>query len=355
MRATASRVEVVGYDEDLLHQAAELRASEFGGTLRANHDYLLWKYGRNPYLDPPVVQFALRGASVVGMRGSIGTCWEARGARYVVPQGADLVVREDSRGQGIAADLQRAGRAELAARGLAYTITLSANAKGAATAVAGGWRRVAALDCLEWRKSPPDTWRALATRGRRGVTRLGRRALSPSRSAPDPFTRLDAALADRLSPVRRASPARLAGIAQRGPSGARLRHVRDETYFAWRLSNPLARYRALAAPDAYAVLGWDGREDHVHLVDWGADEVSALHPVARLVLELVGAARVWSASLDDPLRSAVGRLGHVRPVLDPSATFLVRSTEADSCFELAGLVLDEPSSWELRPLDSDAF
>jgi GNAT superfamily N-acetyltransferase len=353
----AGRVEIVGFDDELLGQAALLRSSEWGGTSRANSDYLVWKYLRNPYLDPPVLQFALRAGRVVGMRGSIGACWESAGVRYMIPSGGDLVVDRGQRGRGIAGAMQRAALAELADRGIGASISLSANRLGAASAASGGWVPVAGLEVVEWERTAPSYTHRLASVGIDETFRLVRRMRVPvSRRRVSPFRELDVAIARRRHRLRRAAPAELAAIAALEGSSPRLRHVRDEEYFSWRLSNPLAHYRALASSDAYVVLHWDGERTFANLVDWRSRDRSALDALGGEILEHVQGLRMWSTSLDDALWDVVGAVGQLTESTDPSAAFVVRTTDVDRCdLEHAGATLTDAACWDIRMLDSDAF
>ncbi len=356
-RVASSRVEIVGFDAELLEQAALLRANEWGGATRVNSDYLVWKYVRNPYIDPPVVQFALRAGHVVGMRGSIGACWESDGARHVIPLGGDLLVERSMRRRGIAGAMQRAAVAELAARGIEASISLSANRYGAASAASSGWVPFAKLDLVEWvaPTAPASHARRLVSRGIDETSRLAHRIrlpLSPRRVSP--FRELDVAIESNPNGLRRASPRGLAAIAALEAPSPRLRHVRDEEYFSWRLANPLAHYRALASSAAYVVLQWDGYGSFASLVDWRSLESSALDALQREVLGHVRGLRVWSASLDDTLGRVVDA-GQLTESTNSSATFMVRSTGSDERDLESAVALASAAGWDIRMLDSDAF
>jgi hypothetical protein len=65
---------------------------------------------------------------------------------------------------------------------------------------------------------------------------------------------------------------------------------------------------------------------------------------------------MWSTSLDDALWDVVGAVGQLTESTDPSAAFVVRTTDVDRCdLEHAGATLTDAACWDIRMLDSDAF
>lgn len=177
------------------------------------------------------------------MRASMGTCWEAGGGRHVIPHGGDLVVHPRFRRQGISRVMLGAGAEEMRARGFDCSISLSAGQMGAPSALASEWRAVAELGVYESGSTPPPTiGRRLGRRLRAAATRT--RIVHPAGFAEAaPFAELESGIEHDLA-VRSTAPAsKLAEIAARAAQDDRLRHVRDEAYFEWRLANPLSTYR----------------------------------------------------------------------------------------------------------------
>ncbi len=348
-----SEVAIVGFDADLLEEAALLRAAVWGGTPEINGAYLSWKYLRNPYIAEPLVHFAVHAGAVIGMRGSMGTCWELHGRRHVLPHGGDVVVDPRFRRRGIALEMQRAYLEELSRKGLKATISLSTGGMGTPTSVAGGWQVVARLDVLECpgTRLPPRARRV----GRRAAARLAALTGVGRGSPPvNPLASLDDEVGGAIRVVETVAVEELAAIAARVAPSTRLRHVRDAEYFGWRLADPLHRYRALVSQDAYLVLEWSGKG--VNVADWRADDARALSQLFGVAVAQLGKVRMWAASVDAELMNTLARFGRLSYDPGPSASFVFRTTAGDPRDAyLGGLDLNEPTSWDLRMLDSDEY
>jgi hypothetical protein len=159
-------------------------------------------------------------------------------------------------------------------------------------------------------------------------------------------------------------------VADRGSDG-RLRHVRDETFFAWRFRNPLCRYRFLfletedADLEGYLVLQTAVRRNRneVRLVDWEARTPAGRETLLRTVVERLkpAEAAVWSATLPSEVKELLTRAGF-EPVhrgaeeLRPSILAkLVREDAHETDWKVAGRSLLDLASWDLRMIDSDNF
>lgn len=343
-------VEIVGFKPELLDKAAELRTAVFGGTTELNRDYLAWKYSHNPYLVDPIICFAVSADRVVGMYGGMGSCWELCGSRHIFSHGAELMVDSRLRGQGIARRLQHGYITQLRARGIGFAFSLSGGSVGTSTMVAGGWRLLTMLETLERRTE------------RRGVLAkvVGRtRALLPHGhrgGGPDP---LAAVTSDDDSGVRLLgadAANRLAEIASRASPSDRLRHVRDEEYFCWRLRNPLNRYRVLASDDAYLILQWSGQGTRVNLLDWRGADARSVSSVFRVGLRGLTNVSVWRISLDPELRALLEGSGFRQPAHRQFASFTMNAVTGDiRDARLGATSLSDPEHWELRMLDSDMY
>ena len=258
--AGSDEVEIVGFDAELLDRAADLRSRVWGDTTEVNRDYLAWKYTRNPYFVEPLVQFATCADDVVGMYGSMGTCWELHGDRHVLGHGGDVVVDPRFRRRGLARRLQQAYIAAMRARGLGFAFSFSTGSMGTPTMVAGGWQVVAVLDTLDCAIGPPR----VVARGHRLIRRMRRT------SRVDPLSTVTGDEDGHVELLDIDASDRLARIASLAPTSERLRHVRDEEYFRWRLANPLHRYRVLASQNSFVILESSGPGSRVNLVDWSA-------------------------------------------------------------------------------------
>lgn len=340
----------MGFDAALLDRAADVRTRVWGATTEVNRDYLVWKYTRNPYFAEPLVQFAVYEDDVVGMYGSMGTCWELRGDRYVLGHGGDFLVDPRFRRQGVARRLQQAYIAALRARGLGIAFSFSGGSMGTATAVAGGWHVVAMLDALEWAKG---RWPLVVAQASRRGHRLIRRMRTP---AVNPLSTVTGTEDGQVELLGRDGFDRMARVASLAPTTERLRHVRDDEYFRWRLANPLSRYRVLASQNSYVVLQSSKPGSQVNLVDWRAVDAPSLASVLSVALRQIRSLRVWGFSVDPELRSVLESFGSVVAVRGPSPSFTMRAvTDDPQGAYLAGLKLNEPLSWEPRMLDSDEF
>jgi GNAT superfamily N-acetyltransferase len=360
----AHEVDIVGFDSQLLDRAAELHTTLHGGTAELNRDYLVWKYLRNPYLPNPLVHFAMRSGELVGMYGTMGTCWELCGNRHVLAYGCELGVDPRYQRQGIGRQLQHAHIAELRARGLGIAFSLSGGATGTSAQVAGGWHVVAMLDELEClhetgrssvihritQRSHGLVGRILSRRSRFLIQRT-LQSLSV-----DPLSAFNGHEDEHVEVLAVDAFERLADIAALVPPTRQMRHVRDAEYFRWRLGNPRFRYRALASESAYVIVQWNLTGRRVSLVDWRASDTQALARVMSVALRRVGAARVWALSLDPGPRSILESLGSLSDAVGSSTSFTIHDvTDDHRGAHLCGLNLADAGSWELRMLDSDSY
>jgi hypothetical protein len=273
-------VEIVGFDPSLLERAAGLRTDVFGGTTGLNREYFAWKYERNPYLVDPLVHFAVSTDGVVGMRASMGTCWEVHGVRYLLPHGGDVLVDARFRRQGILRRMQHAYLSDLEARGFGIAFSLSGGTMGTPAMVAGGWNVLTLFETLEY------TTAEQASRAERGYDRSRALVRRVVRARPvNPLSRVTALEDDGVEVLAGDAFDKIVGLAGRPEPGERLRHVRDAEYFRWRLGNPLSRYCVLASRGAYVILQWGGgSESAVNLVDWHAASPEALVRVLTAAL-----------------------------------------------------------------------
>jgi GNAT superfamily N-acetyltransferase len=358
-------VDIVGFDPELLDCAAELYTTLHGGTAELNHDYLVWKYTRNPYLANPLVHFAMRSGELVGMYGTMGTCWELRGNRHMLAYGCELGVDPRFQRQGIARQLQRVHIDELRARGLGIAFSLSGGPIGTSAQVAGGWHVVAMLDELEClhetgRRSPvfnrvTQRSRSLAGRILSQRSRFLVQRILQSRSV-NPLSALNGDEDERVEVLAVDAFDRLADIAALVPPTTQMRHVRDAEYFRWRLGNPRFHYRALASENAYVILQWNPTGRRVNLVDWRASDTQALARVTNVTLRQIGVARAWASSLDPEFRSILDSLGSLSDVGGSPSSFTMHDvTDDHRGAHLSGLNLAEAGSWEIRMLDSDSY
>ena len=341
------------YRPELHAQVLDLQTHLWHPDRAVNAAYFEWKYERNPYLSEPLIHLACRDGEVVAMRGFFGGRWEAGRPRRVVdvPCAGDLVVAPAHRRRGLVPRLMTFAHADLAARGHVLAFNLSAGRATFLASLRTGWRTTPSLELLHHRIEPaPETVR---------VDPPG-----------DPFAALDAAAdasSGALEVAVTARPRAMAALVARRPRDGRVRHVRDERYFAWRFGNPLSRYRFLywhgRRLEGYLVLRASVRDGRISLVDWEADSVRARAALLEAALEWgrFPLVRAWGATLDAPGRELLDRHGfHPAASLGQARahtrTVLVRSFGArrPGAWTLAGRRLLHLASWDLRLLYSDA-
>lgn len=353
------------YDPSDAAAVAELHTHILGRDLAANGAYREWKYDDNPYLQPPLIYLARHRGRVVGMRGMYGGRWEAEGETLVVPCGGDFVILPDHRNRGLFGKIMDTAMDDLARRGYPYAFSLSASPVTLLGSRRMGWQPIGSLGRVRRGRTtrPADSHRL--RRLARRMTRRARRALGPA--APSPFTTLDRS--DTGTSVRVSDcplPQPMANLVDGLPQDGRIRHVRDQTFFAWRFANPLRSYRFLFAYgrelDGYLVLGTTPR-GAVAIVDWEARDE---HVRRRLLETALGAGAfptisTWSLGLVPETRRLLRLLGfeddRTSGVAETAPTILVRDTghDGDRPWHLGGRVLTDASDWDPRMIYSDAY
>jgi hypothetical protein len=349
----AGGVEIVPYAPELLPDLAQLAVHLLGPDVGANAAYLRWKHVDNPYLDGPCMAVAMHGERPVGMAGAVGARWQlgAGPSTLSAPCATTTVIHPDHRARGLLPALKGSVDEQLAAAGHRVELSTSAARAVQLSLRTAGWRLVGRFEWFRWRRSP--------TAGDRVRRRLagGRRRPVAGRG---PFALLDAARLPRgvtVSP--RAAPDALAALAARGAGGGPLRHVRDETYFAWRFANPRADYRFVRADDAYLVLRArsTGRA-MVTVADWAGDAARVAELLRHSLRSGVEVARVLALSLDAGDRRVLDEAGFTPFAPDDrdqsTRALLVRTLGGDpEALDLDGASLLDPATYGLRPLDLD--
>jgi hypothetical protein len=268
--------EIVPYAPRFDAQIAELQTHLWCRDPARNAAYFHWKYGENPYFPEPLIRLATWRGRVVGMRGMIGTLWQVDGAdsAHLFPHGDDLVIAPEHRNRRLVSEIMRSLLAEASRRGFPFALSLSAGAVTFVASLAAGWRSAGSFQPVRLKAPPP---RRLARRVP-GVARLER--WLRVRPARDPFARLDRE-GSRTGPVSLSAdprPDAMAALVARLPWDGRIRHVRDATYFAWRLRNPFREYRFIFAGgeelEGYLVLHHSRADradaERVWIADWEA-------------------------------------------------------------------------------------
>jgi len=286
---------VVPYSADLEKATASLHADLIHRSPGFSRSYLRWKYRENPFISSPLVFLVLRGREVVGMRGMFGTAWtlDAGGEPVVLPHADDLVVRADHRNRGLFVLLHRALVRAARDQGYRALLSLSGGEVTQDLQLAAGWKTVGTLKRIyrvppRRGKKPPDPSGAAIPRIpggyriRRVALRLGVGShFLPSGQAVDRvLTRMTSPENPHILPSATPDHGAMAALAESG-GGNRVRSVRSEPFFRWRLSNPDRRYRCLYWRDSrlrgYLVLAWAWRDpERVIIADYAVEEESVL-------------------------------------------------------------------------------
>jgi GNAT superfamily N-acetyltransferase len=344
--------EIVPYRPEFKRQVVELQAHLWGPDLAVNAAHLEWKYERNPYVETPLIYLALHRGQVVGMRGLYGAQWQIGQPcqKWFGLCAGDLVIAPEHRNHGLFTQIMRAAFNDAAGRGHAFIFNLSAGRVTYLGSLAMGWRGIGRLQTMR----------------RRG----------DAGSAEESFQRLDRYGARRwrvagthLSVGQAPRPEAMADLVERLGSNGRIRHVRDQQYFAWRFQNPLSVYRFLfweeGRLEGYLVMRRSVYADRprVDIADWEAtnDHIRADLLKAAIQWGHFQDLTIWSATLLDEAQTVLRHHGFTPvhaagPIARDLPTVLVRPADdgrLEADWVLADRRLLDVENWDLRMIYSD--
>jgi hypothetical protein len=163
----------------------------------------------------------------------------------------------------------------------------------------------------------------------------------------------------------------MAQLVQRIGYGPRIRHVRDEPYFAWRYQDSLSAYRFLfrrnGGLQGYLVLQTSlyRAPNRVNIVDCEAtsDAVRADLLDAAIGLGRFDRLNIWSATLSDPQRAMLHDRNFIRAdtgsdILRQRPTVLIRPVRKqanETDWQIGDRSLLDLANWDLRMIDSDGY
>jgi hypothetical protein len=377
-RADQVAIETACYSPELRRSVIDLQRLLWSSDPALNDAYFAWKYESNPYIGEPLFQLAYRGRELVGVRGTCGTAWQAGAGDtpIVVPYPDDFVIAPHARNSGVFREIMRASIADLASRGHAYVLNLSAGRVTAFGSLQAGWRRVFGMAPFVRRSSSGEIRRGLRRRvaARRFLWRLEEAPAMWSRRERHPFAQLDrrgSSAEDAGDPVRlrrSPEPGRMAALVSCLAHDGRLRHVRDERYLTWRYANPVSEYRFLLwgeePLEGYLVLQ-RYRTGHpspgrVNVVDWEAASDRVLHGLLSRAVAWGDCPTLvcWTATLPAARLAALDAFEfRSEPVNGHHETsLLVRCTDERPAeeWQLGDRPLLDPASWDLRMVYSMA-
>jgi len=371
-------LEVSRYDARSKAEVVELLRLLVSPDADTTRRYLEWKYEDNPIIREPVLYLVRSGGTLVGMRGLLGTRWEAgtNQPSVVIPYPDDHVVAESHRKSGVAGLLMRTVLEDASARGYPFLCNLSAGLTTALTSLAAGWKRVKTMDQVERLTEPGPVWRSLSPLVAQSekLMRLSyHRGWTPSALAA--FMRLDRVgggsgtrSGSRIVVKTSAPSAEMAGLVDRIGHDGRIRHVRDVAWLDWRYRHPVHEYRFLCHESGGTMDGYlvvmryqHGRyKGRAHIVDWeAADEVVAAALLDSAVrwgeFPVLSA---WSATLNPSRRRLLDEHGfapgdHERRSRGIPALLLIAPGKPDG----GGWMLNEcpmldQEQWDLRMIYS---
>ena len=313
--------EVVKYTPEFKDHVAKLIRHLQSPDVTLNAEYLDWKYGRNPYVDSRLIYVALHRGQVVGMRGIWGAKWQIGHPcqTLVAPCAGDLVIDPAHRNHGVYTKIMKAALKDLAAREYTYVFNLSANPVNYLGSLMAGWRSAGALQTARWRSKQGTTYRLL----HRYISRLSVLSSGKNRG---PFYSLDRNGVlhrgegdSHVNVERNPRLEVMAELVERIGNDGRIRHVRDQQYFAWRFQSPLSAYRFLywqgARLEGYLVLRTSVYPhrfgEGVSIVDWEATNLQIRADLlqAAVLWGNFSQLTIWSETLPVEVKRVLQRTG----------------------------------------------
>ncbi len=364
--------EIVRYCAAFKSQVVKLQTHLWGTDLGLNSACLEWKYEQNPYMDAPLIYVALCGQEVVGMRGFFGARWEIGNPSqtFLGPCACDLVVDPEHRRRGVFRKIMHVALNDIADRGYSYVFNMSGNQKTVRGSLAQGWRSLGSLQPMRWKAEQ----KSISCRMQKYARKLP--FVSSDKSRP-PFYFLDkngardqhkASL--HVSVELTPRPQAMAELIQRIHSDGRIRHVRDQKYFAWRFLNPRRSYRFLFWEDddleGYLVLQMrkpHEKELRAKLVDWEATNSQVRADLLQTTIRWghFDSLDIWSATLQKEAQSLLQNIGFKRmedseDITPKPPTVLIRPVldeMLNTDWVIANRRLLDLDNWDLRMTYSD--
>ena len=349
------------YDTADRDAVLDLQSLHWGPERSLNDQLFAWKYERNPWQRTPRLYLVFHGEELIAMRGFYGSRWEAGSPpeTFDIPCAGDLVIRPEHRDRGVFTHLMRFVMDDESTADAPFFFNLSAGAPTRLGGLTLGWRDIGPIPRVRWE---------------RPTSVLDRFALKEPADM-DSFSGIDARLRANATTIRgsvelsaEVRPVEMATLVRQRSHDGRIRHVRDEAFFAWRFQQPGIRYRFLyhtagSTINAYLVLLARGRDDNgqVKVVDSEGDRA----PLFRLLdtaLRDCGFRRVvcWRDSLAGITTSELDRQGFrevpVKSMAESFPTVMLlpnkhRSSAMD--WKLGGRDGRDARNWDLRQSYSD--
>jgi GNAT superfamily N-acetyltransferase len=382
---------IVKYRPEFKEDILKLQTSMWGPNLETNAAYLEWKYHNNPYVQTPTIYIALWNGKVVGMRGMFSTKWEVGQPAQPLScsSSSDALVHPDHRRRGLLKEMTIAALEELADSSCKYIISLSTNRFSFPALLKLGWRSVGFVQTAHWRayRGRDSALRRFARKlpflpsAYRRLRKYGSRLFSRPLDRSSPFDALDKNAAQAcqdnaayVSVQKAPRPEAMAELVGRIGYDGRIRHIRDQQFFAWRFQNPLSLYRFLFWEESglcgYLILQasvYATDSMWIHIADWEATNTRVRTGLLQAAIQWgdFGGLTIWSATLPGKVKVLLKNRGFnfweeindpMRDVRRP--TVLVRPVRQEmpqTDWFLGDLHLLELANWDLRQIYSDNF
>lgn len=381
--------EIVSYQPEFKEQIINLQTHLWGDDLDRNLEYFVWKYENNPYNSHPIIYLALHDGAVVGMRGFIGGIWQlgipSKFAPWLLL--SDSVTHPDHRRKGIFANITNAAVKELENSEWAYILNLSSGPLSTSNNIKLGWDSIGPNFIAAYSVPPSNATPSRARRFARKLPiiyplyKLSKDLIKNVSSKPaeslSPFTNFDNRSAlhkyKNVMISKFPHPQQMADLVRGNPYDGRIRHVRDETYYNWRYSNPRSEYRFLyrqsSSLEGFLVLrasSYPSSMD-VKVVDWEVSSSEMLGELIQFALELgeLNSLSVWATTLLPFERQLLTNIGFriiEEPVgggkTFPRPSVLIKAIQVDP--ELTNCVVNDQTivdvnKWDLRSIYSDGY
>jgi hypothetical protein len=305
------------------------------------------------------------------MRGLCGAQWEIghTGQSVLMPCAGDTTTDPEHRGRGLMRQILQFTQTDTALAVFPYMLGLSAAAPVYFCALSEGWRLVGPYGTM-LRPTPlskmvkPGRLKNLARRLRRYslVEKLmrGTMQLGHPRATPG-----------HIQVSTEPRPADMASLVERIKRPDKIRHVRDQRYYAWRFRSPLSSYRFFYwqknTLDGFLVLQKSvlSAAGPAHIVEWAATDPEVLTELLQAAVRDVGfgSIEIWAATLPDEMASSLCEHGFTKveshlPDTAYRPSILGRclnTTLLDREWNLAGRLLTDLDNWDLRMVYSDQY
>jgi hypothetical protein len=261
-----------------------------------------------------------------------------------------------------------------------FDICLGSNQYSSGSALKLGWSIVGELKPVSW-----QSWLRVRQIARRMplIPRIYHRLYNrsatqePSVSAIRPFHVLDRNY-NRTNNFSQSGvvleekprPKAMAMLVDRQGYDGRIRHVRDEQFYAWRYQNPLSVYRFLFLEKTelkgFLVLQQAVVDTHSNgalIVDWEATSVEVFSDLLEAVIRWGGfsSISIWSMTLAGDMLKVLIKHGFCEAGKRRSSeatlfySLIVKPLHSGGDSSMGGRDLLDISNWDLRPIYSDVY